>query len=154
MLRFLTGLGIGAVIAISPPSPIGQPSFLPVCTRPSTHRMCNDGLASWYGEQFEGSETASGEPYDMNALTAAHRDLPLGTQIRVTNLRNHRSLVLRVNDRGPFVPGRLLDVSHAAARLLGFSGRGVARVRIQIVRLPRNLPYRLACPGSRLYAMN
>ncbi len=154
MLKFLTGLSVGAALAISPASQIGQPSYLPVCTRPLAHRMCADGVASWYGEQFQGSETASGEAYNMNELTAAHRDLPLGTRIRVTNLRNHRSLVLRVNDRGPFIPGRLLDVSHAAARLLGFSGAGIARVRIQIFRMPKNFSYHLACPGARLYAMN
>src|SRR5262245_16512229 len=73
------------------------------------------GIASWYGEEFQGNQTASGEPFDEGRLTAAHLRLPLGTRIKVTNLRNQRSVVLKVNDRGPHVRGRLLDVSRAAA---------------------------------------
>ena len=95
------------------------------------------GLASWYGEELQGSATTSGEPFDMNALTAAHRRLPLGTRITVTNLRNHRSVVLRVNDRGPNTPGRLLDVSKAAAERLGFRGAGIAKVRVSPLSYPR-----------------
>ncbi|HLW78836.1 MAG TPA: septal ring lytic transglycosylase RlpA family protein [Terriglobia bacterium] len=94
------------------------------------------GWASWYGAEFQGIPTASGEPYDMNRLTAAHRSLPLGSTILVTNLRNHRSLLLEVNDRGPNIGGRLLDVSRAAARRLGFAAAGLARVRVRTVSLP------------------
>ncbi|MEM7217160.1 MAG: septal ring lytic transglycosylase RlpA family protein [Pseudomonadota bacterium] len=90
-----------------------------------------DGIASWYGNKFHGRTTASGERYDMYALTAAHRSLPLPTFVRVTNLRNDRSLVVRVNDRGPFIPGRLIDLSYAAAARLGILQAGTARVRVE-----------------------
>ncbi|HUM05967.1 MAG TPA: septal ring lytic transglycosylase RlpA family protein [Terriglobales bacterium] len=92
------------------------------------------GTASWYGEFFQGKETASGEPYDMQALTAAHPTLPLGSFVRVTNLRNGRSVVVRINDRGPVVEGRIIDVSYNTARLLGFESRGLQRVRLDLVR--------------------
>lgn len=91
------------------------------------------GTASWYGEYFEGKPTASGEPYDMNAFTAAHPTLPLGTYVKVTNLRNHKSVIVRVNDRGPVVDGRIIDVSYGAARSLGMKARGIQRVRLDLV---------------------
>ena len=91
------------------------------------------GIASWYGKRFHGRRTANGEIYDMNALTAAHPTLPMPTRVRVTNLENGRQLVLRVNDRGPFVNGRIIDVSRRAARLLGFERKGIARVRVEYV---------------------
>jgi rare lipoprotein A len=91
------------------------------------------GTASWYGEYFQGRETASGEPYDMHDLTAAHPSLPLGTFVKVTNLRNGRSVVLRINDRGPVVDGRIIDVSYNAARVLGFKAQGLQRVRLDLV---------------------
>ena len=92
------------------------------------------GTASWYGDYFQGRETASGEPYDMNDLTAAHPTLPLGTFVRVTNLRNGKAVILRVNDRGPVVDGRIIDVSCSAAKILGMRGRGIQRVRLDLVR--------------------
>ncbi len=88
------------------------------------------GLASWYGPTFRGKRTANGEMFDANALTAAHRTLPMPVNVRVTNLENGRSLVVRVNDRGPFSRGRLIDVSARAAQLLGFYGKGTAKVRV------------------------
>jgi len=91
------------------------------------------GTASWYGEYFEGKPTASGEPYEMYDMTAAHPTLPLGSLVRVTNLRNGRAVVLRVNDRGPIVPGRIIDVSYSAAEALQFRGRGLQRVRLDLV---------------------
>ena len=90
------------------------------------------GTASWYGDYFQGRTTASGEPYDMYDLTAAHPSLPLGTRIRVTNLHNGRAVILRVNDRGPVVDGRIIDLSYGAAVLLGMDGRGVQRVRLDL----------------------
>lgn len=96
------------------------------------------GFASWYGEECVGNLTASGEVYDMNGLTAAHRNLPLGTRIKVTNLRNKRSLIVRINDRGPFIDNRFLDLSMAAARKLGFMGAGLALVQAEVVSLPKN----------------
>ena len=91
------------------------------------------GIASWYGPRFDGKETANGEVFDEGALTAAHKTLPLPSMVRVTNLDNGRSLKLRVNDRGPFAPGRIIDVSRRAARLLGFEKRGTAKVRVRII---------------------
>lgn len=91
------------------------------------------GVASWYGPTFYGQQTANGEVFDANALTAAHRTLPMPVNVRVTNLENGRSLVLRVNDRGPFARGRIIDVSEQAAKLLGFYQRGTARVRVTYV---------------------
>jgi rare lipoprotein A len=91
------------------------------------------GRASWYGEELQGQQTASGEDFDMNQLTCAHRSLPLGSLIRVTNLRNHKTVVVRVNDRGPMPQSRVVDLSYAAARFLGFSGRGTAPVRLDLV---------------------
>ena len=88
------------------------------------------GLASWYGTKFHGRTTSSGEPYDMFALTAAHRSLPIPTYVRVTNLDNGKSTVVRVNDRGPFHSDRIIDLSYAAAVKLGFADRGTARVRV------------------------
>jgi rare lipoprotein A len=91
------------------------------------------GIASWYGPNFHGKYTANGELYDMNDLTAAHRTLPLPSIVRVTNLENGRSIKLKVNDRGPFAKGRIIDVSRRGAQLLGFDGKGTAQVRIEIV---------------------
>jgi rare lipoprotein A len=91
------------------------------------------GIASWYGPGFHGKQTANGERYDQNDLTAAHRTLQMPSLVRVTNLENGRSLALRVNDRGPYSKGRVIDVSSRAADLLGFKGRGTAKVRVDIL---------------------
>jgi len=90
-----------------------------------------EGLASWYGIDFHGKKTATGETYDMFSISAAHKTLPLGTKVRVTNLDNGRELELVVNDRGPFVDGRVIDLSYASARLLGMADNGVAHVRVE-----------------------
>ena len=102
------------------------------------------GIASWYGRPFHGQATANGERYDMYAMTAAHKTLPMPTHVRVTNLENGRSMVLRLNDRGPFVNGRIIDVSYRSAQLLGFAERGIARVRVEAV----------PGPGDSLFAAN
>jgi rare lipoprotein A len=94
------------------------------------------GIASWYGSDFHNRKTANGETFNMNALTAAHTTLPLPSYVRVTNLENSRSLILRVNDRGPFVDNRLIDVSRRGAQLLGFEKRGTTRVRVEVVDGP------------------
>jgi rare lipoprotein A len=91
------------------------------------------GIASWYGPGFDGKATANGETYDQNALTAAHNTLPLPTIVRVTNLENGRAIELRINDRGPFAHGRIIDVSRRAAQLLGFETTGTARVRVEVL---------------------
>jgi len=91
------------------------------------------GLASWYGDDFHGRFTANGEIFDMNAITAAHPTLPLPSYVRVTNLQNHRSIIVRVNDRGPYAGNRLIDLSVRTARLLGFYGEGVTKVKVEYV---------------------
>lgn len=92
------------------------------------------GKASWYGDYFQGRPTASGEPYNMYDFTAAHMSLPLGTYVRVTNLSNGRWVIVKINDRGPVVPGRIIDVSYNAARLLHFKAKGLQKVRLDVVR--------------------
>ena len=94
---------------------------------------CEHGQASWYGGHFHGRDTASGETYDKEALTAAHPRLPFGTMVRVTNQKNGWSVNVRINDRGPFAKGRIIDVSEAAARQLGMIGDGVVPVSVRIV---------------------
>jgi rare lipoprotein A len=94
------------------------------------------GLASWYGHPYHGRPSASGEIYDMEKLTAAHRTLPFGTWVRVHDLDNSKSVDVRINDRGPFVDGRIIDISHAAARQIEMIGPGVANVRLEILSEP------------------
>lgn len=101
-----------------------------------SHGPYQVGTASWYGSYFEGRPTASGEPYDMYDLTAAHPTLPLGTWVRVTNLHNGRRIYVRVNDRGPIVPGRIIDLSYGAAEALHFTEKGLQRVRLDIAIQP------------------
>ncbi len=91
------------------------------------------GIASWYGRKFHGKRTASGEIFDLNDLTAAHPSLPLGTYVKVTNLRNGRSIVVKVNDRGPFRRKRIIDLSYAAAYRLGLHKTGIAPVEVQVL---------------------
>lgn len=95
--------------------------------------LVQEGTVSWYGAQFHDRPTASGELFDATALTMAHPTLPFGTQVRVTNLRNGRSVVVRVNDRGPFVGSRIADLSHAAAAEIGMVRRGVAAARLEVL---------------------
>src|SRR5216684_9121572 len=92
------------------------------------------GTASWYGEFFDGKMTASGEDYDMYDMTAAHPTLPLGSYVKVTNLRNGRAVVVKVNDRGPIVAGRIIDLSYGAAQALQFEGHGLQKVRLDVVK--------------------
>ena len=91
------------------------------------------GLATWYGTSFAGKKTASGERFDMNAMTAAHKTLRMQTRVRVVNLKNGRSVVVRINDRGPYARGRIIDVSQAAARALGMIEAGVVPVRVEVL---------------------
>lgn len=97
------------------------------------HRWYQLGIASWYGRAFQGRTTASGENFDMNDMTAAHRNLPLGTLLRVTNLNNHRNVIVRVNDRGPVPEDRIIDLSYAAAQRLSFEERGLAQVKLEVL---------------------
>ena len=108
------------------PNPVGQAKPLAVW----------ECITSWYGEDFDGQPTANGETYDMYATTAAHPTLPLGSIVRVVNTNNHRSEVVRINDRGPYIEGRELDVSYEVARRLGFDQRGLAKVRLELLKVP------------------
>ncbi len=95
-----------------------------------------EGVCSWYGVDFNGRLTASGEVYDMYAMTAAHKTLPLGTTVKVHNLENGKSITVRVNDRGPYVAGRIIDLSRKAARALGMRENGTAKVRLEVLSMP------------------
>jgi rare lipoprotein A len=111
------------------------------------------GLASWYGHPYHGRRTSSGEVYDMRDLSAAHRALPFGTRLMVTNLDNGRVVEVRVNDRGPFVAGRILDLSHAAATLLGGEGVGAIRVRLKVLALPDGSSVEGPAPGGGAFSV-
>lgn len=113
----------------------GMPVARPAATQVAvgTLRTIASGMASWYGPGFNGNQSASGEIFNQNAMTAAHKSLPFGTRVQVTNLDNGRSVVVRINDRGPYAHGRVIDLSAAAARLLGVMQTGVAPVRLEIL---------------------
>ncbi len=137
MKKLIIGCAVIAFIALSPRSEArlyGSLSLPRASVAPIQEHAV--GLASWYGQELQGNMTASGEIYDLNGLTAAHHTLPFGTTIRVTNLRNHKSILLRVNDRGPNLGKRLLDVSWAAAKRLGFADSGTTRVHVEVVSRP------------------
>ena len=117
----------------APPSPIPtEPA--PETTSPVLHSEI--GIASWYGAPYHNAHAANGQVYDEDGMTAAHRTLPMGTVVRVTNLSTRQSVVVTIADRGPFVPGRILDLSRAAARKIGVWRTGTARVRIDVLRYP------------------
>ncbi|MBE9229996.1 septal ring lytic transglycosylase RlpA family protein [Phormidium sp. LEGE 05292] len=121
-----------------PGRPTAQPQPAQVAFAPiPTVKAVLSGLASWYGPGFHGNRSASGERYNQNALTAAHRSLPFGTMVRVTNLRNGLSVVVRINDRGPFARGRIIDLSAASARIIGLTSSGVAQVKLEVLGEPR-----------------
>ena len=145
-------LGLGVLVLVPSANPaasarVGSPSQM--TSSPLSNPTANskpDGqqqplavwecMTSWYGEDFDGLPTATGETYDMYGQTAAHPTLPLGSIVRVVNPRNHRSEVVRINDRGPYIQGRELDVSYAVARKLGFDQRGLAKVRLELLEVP------------------
>jgi rare lipoprotein A len=113
----------------------GQPPPRPV---PATVGSIETGMASWYGHPYHGRQAADGEIYDMETLVAAHRTLPFNTWVRVTNLSNSKTVEVRIIDRGPFVGGRIIDLSHAAAQAVDMIGPGVAQVRLEIIKAPAN----------------
>ena len=102
------------------------------------HRKVINGVSSFYAKDFHGKLTANGEVYDMYGLTAAHKTLPLNTIARVTNLENNKSLILRINDRGPYIKGRILDCSYGAAKKLGFIEQGTTKVKIEVIEFGDN----------------
>jgi rare lipoprotein A (peptidoglycan hydrolase) len=144
-------LGMGLLVLVPPinPTTAGKPSNPPpksatLHTVPAS-KLKSTGpkplavwecTSSWYGDDFDGQPTANGETYDMYAATAAHPTLPLGSIVRVVNTRNHRSQIVRINDRGPYIEGRELDVSYEVARRLGFDQHGLAKVRMELLEVP------------------
>jgi rare lipoprotein A len=130
----LSGCATGPALVKAPPPEMPAPRPAP---EPKVGpRPVETGKASWYGKAHHGQTTSSGEVYDMNALTAAHRSLPLGTRVLVTNVQNGRTVEVRINDRGPFIRGRILDLSYAAARELGALSDGAFRVKLQVLSEP------------------
>ena len=146
--RFACVIGCAGVFVLStphavrgpePPVPQGQGACrLNLVKAPEKPKPfeCWNSVASWYGPHFEGQTTADGTIFNMYAATAAHKSLPLGSIVRVSNPETGRSMIVTINDRGPYIPGRGLDVSYEVARLLGFAEKGVCRVQIQFLRLP------------------
>lgn len=131
-MRRFTPLLLAALLLFSA---CGKRKRLPVAAMPRAGAE-ETGLASWYGHPYHGRASSSGEIYDMEQLTAAHRTLPFGTIVRVRNLTNDLSVDVRINDRGPFVQGRIIDLSRAAARQIRMLGLGTAQVRLHILSLP------------------
>jgi peptidoglycan lytic transglycosylase len=135
--NLVMGCAVAALVALSVRSE-ARPPELKVLQSPSSVAASSQfGVASWYGPECQGLPTASGKPFDMEGMTCAHRQLPLGTTIRVTNLLNSRSLILKVTDRGPAPRDRVLDVSMGAAKRLGFLRAGLTPVRIQVLTYPQ-----------------
>ncbi len=130
VLLFTTALG-AAPGNSTPESQQGAPEQTQEAIKPIKTRKSQVGKASWYGRIFQHKQTASGEPYDMYQFTAAHRTLPLGSLVKVTNLKNDRSVVVRINDRGPVLKNRIIDLSYSAAKMLDMSG--VDHVRLDVI---------------------
>lgn len=130
--------------SVSAPAPPPETPGSEALGRPVSSEV---GLASWYGPPYAGRKGADGQVYDQNAMTAAHLTLPLGTMVRVTNLTNNQSVVVRITDRGPFVHGRIIDLSLAAAKATGVYRQGVAKVRVEAYSPPP--PRANAIPGGR-----
>ena len=138
MKRLIMGCALAGLIALSAKSEARlsvSVGLSPLAVIPE--EKCHIGMASWYGQEFQGNTTANGEAYDLNGFTAAHPTLPFGTTIRITNLKNSKKILLRVNDRGPTVKHRLIDVSWAAAKRLGFVRSGTTPVRVEVVTYPK-----------------
>jgi rare lipoprotein A len=150
MRKLVMGCAVAGMIALSPKSEARL--LAPVMPLPLVipGGKIDLGLASWYGEECDGNLTASGEVFDMKGLTAAHRTLPLGTIVQVTNLKNRKTILLRVNDRGPNFEERVIDVSWAAARCLGFLDAGLAPVQVKVVRYPSGYKN----PSPKIPALN
>src|SRR5947209_9382013 len=146
----ITFLAVLLLSSCAKKRPVAVRTSIPPASRapaqPKTHRVEREtnvppletelGIASWYGYPFHGRAAANGEIYDMEKMTAAHRTLPFGTWVRVTNLINNKTVEVRITDRGPFIAGRIIDLSHAAAQEIELIGPGVAQVRLDIISAP------------------
>jgi rare lipoprotein A len=133
MRRRVCASGLLAVLVIAGAGCAGPLARPAAVTPPAVRGSTQTGQASWYGQAHHGRMTASGERYDMHALTAAHPTLPFGTRVRVVNLDNERAVDVRINDRGPVTPGRIIDLSYAAARALGAVAAGLIPVRLTVL---------------------
>jgi peptidoglycan lytic transglycosylase len=133
LLCVLAATSFGGCATAPPPTIAAVPARPEAAAPPHTPRVIETGTASWYGKAHHGRKTASGEIFDMNELTAAHPTLPLGSRVLVTNVFNNRTVEVRINDRGPVIKNRIIDLSYAAARALGAVGDGVFPVRIAII---------------------
>jgi rare lipoprotein A (peptidoglycan hydrolase) len=133
--RLATATSVSLSEAEELPTARAQVDNPPKKNRSWRAKLTQSGKASWYGRHFHGKSTASGEVFDQRLMTAAHKTLPLGSRARVVNLQNGNSVEVTINDRGPFVPGRIIDLSRAAANELGFLETGLAQVRIELVHV-------------------
>ncbi len=136
-MKLITTCSLAIMMCLSP---LYAQRRMARATQPVIRRV-QYGIASWYGREDQGRLMACGVPFNEYAMVAAHRTLPLGTRVRVTNLRNGRSVVVRISDRGPGVRGRIIDVSKAAARRLGFTHRGLAPVKVRVLSVPSRKPH-------------
>ena len=136
VLLLTTALGAAPDNNKTPDSNQGTPGQTQETIKPIATKKFQVGKASWYGRVFQHKKTASGEPYDMHDFTAAHRTLPLGSWVKVTNLKNDKSVMVRINDRGPITKSRILDLSYGAAMILGVGNDGVAKVRLDVIETP------------------
>lgn len=150
MRKLVIGCAMVGMIALSPKTEARPPAVIGAMpfARPSMAPTGEIGLASWYGVERQGLHTSSGELFDSKRLTAAHPKLPFGTIVRVTNLRNHESTLLKINDRGPGVGSRVIDVSWEAAKELGFLSAGLARVEIDVILSPNGCVQHLTAAHS------
>lgn len=139
-----------AAVSVPPAPPIEQPQPTPPAEEPQQPAELNiptdtkpllveTGIASWYGAPYHNRRGSNGEIYDMHAMTAAHRTLPLGSVVRVTNPANDKSVIVRITDRGPFIAGRIIDLSQAAAKQIGLIQKGTAEVRVELLKTPAPL---------------
>lgn len=155
----VVGLGLGAcapAAARIDNGPVAAAAATPAATLAAVARNAatpsiteEQGIASWYGPGFAGRRTANGEVFDPSQLTAAHKELPFNSLVTVTNLFNGRTVVVRINDRGPFKPGRIIDLSRAGAEAIGMIGSGTAQVRIEVMTLPQGM-VRIGTTGGLL----
>jgi rare lipoprotein A len=135
-VTLVIALGAAPGISETPDSKQGIPGQTQETIKPSRLKKFQVGKASWYGLRFQHKTTASGETYEMNDFTAAHRTLPLGSWVKVTNLRNATSVMVRINDRGPVQKNRIIDLSYGAAKMLGMGHSGIDPVRLDVIETP------------------
>ena len=152
----IVGLGAaqGPNISEAKPAPVSSVQKQPEVRKQAKTKPYQVGTASWYGENFQGKPTASGEPYEMHNMTAASLTIPMGRYVKVTNLRNGKAVVVRINDRGPVVPGRIIDLSFGAAQALQMKAHGLQRVRLDLVEKTSVATATQAKPAYQTVAYN